>query len=81
MAGQVERRALVRWMLAHRFAELRVGATSHRRFRHEETGVVITVVGHGRTALSKKHVGMILRALEGAGFERAQIRAELREHA
>jgi predicted RNA binding protein YcfA (HicA-like mRNA interferase family) len=80
MAAQIERRTLVRWLLAHRFTELRVGATSLRRFRHE-SGVVITVVGHGSSELSRKHVGMILRELEGAGFERTQIRAELREYA
>ena len=47
------------------FAELAGKATSHRRVRHE-SGVVITVPGHGKQNLSQKHVGMIVRQLGSA---------------
>jgi predicted RNA binding protein YcfA (HicA-like mRNA interferase family) len=43
----VTRRALAAWLTDHGFAELGGKATSHRRFRHE-SGVVITVPGHGK---------------------------------
>ena len=36
----------------------------------------VTVPGHGPKDLTKKHVGMILRALESAGFDRAKVRRE-----
>ena len=65
----VTRRALAAWLIDHGFAELGGKATSHRRFRHE-SGVVITVPGHGKQNLSQKHVGMIVRQLEAAGFDR-----------
>ena len=64
----VTRRALTAWLVDHGFTELGGKATSHRRFRHE-SGVVITVPGHGRQNLSQEHVGMIVRQLEGAGFD------------
>ena len=46
----VTRRALMAWLVDHGFTELAGKATSHRRFRHE-SGVVITVPGHGRQNL------------------------------
>ena len=72
----VTRRALTAWLVDHGFAELGGKATSHRRFRHE-SGVVITVPGHGRQNLSQKHVGMIVRQLEDAGFDRDTVRRDL----
>lgn len=72
----VTRSALVAWLSDHGFAELGGKATSHRRFRHE-SGVVITVPGHGRQNLTQKHVGMIVRQLESAGFDRDTVRREL----
>jgi predicted RNA binding protein YcfA (HicA-like mRNA interferase family) len=72
----VTRRALTAWLSDHGFAELGGRATSHRRFRHE-SGVVITVPGHGKQNLSQKHVGMIVRQLEAAGFDRDTVRREL----
>jgi len=72
----VTRRALTTWLVDHGFTELGGKATSHRRFRHA-SGVVITVPGHGRQNLSQKHVGMILRQLEAAGFERDAVRRDL----
>ena len=72
----VTRRALTAWLFDHGFTELGGTATSHRRFRHE-SGVVITLPGHGRQNLSQKHVGMIVRQLEGAGFDRDTVRRDL----
>jgi hypothetical protein len=59
-----------------RLTELGGKATSHRRFRHE-SGVVITVPGHGKQNLSQKHVGMIVRRLEAAGVDRNTVRRDL----
>ena len=70
------RRTLAAWLADHGFTELGGKATSHRRFRHE-SGVVITVPGHGRRNLSQKHVGMIVRPLEDAGFDRDTVRRDL----
>ena len=72
----VTRRALTAWLSDHGFAELSGKATSHRRFRHE-SGVVITVPGHGEQNLSQKHVDMVVRQLEAAGFDRETVRREL----
>ena len=72
----VTRRALTAWLVARGFAELSGKATSHRRFRHE-SGVVITVPGHGRQNLSQKHIGMIVRQLEADGFDRDTVRRDL----
>jgi predicted RNA binding protein YcfA (HicA-like mRNA interferase family) len=72
----VTRRALTAWLVDHGFTELGGKAMSHRRFRHE-SGVVIRVPGHGRQNLSQKHVGMIVRQLEDAGFDRDAVRRDL----
>ena len=72
----VTRRALTAWLVEHGFTELSGKATSHRRFRHE-SGVVITVPGHGRQNLSQKHVGMIVRQLEDVGLDRDTVRRDL----
>ena len=71
----VGRDTVVTWLLAHGFVERRARATSHRQFLRN--GVSVTVMGHGPKDLSKKHVGMLLRQLERAGFDRAQVRREL----
>ena len=76
LMSTVTRRALAAWLTDHGFAELGGKATSHRRFRHE-SGVVITVPGHGKQNLSQKHVGMIVRHLEAAGFDRDTVRRDL----
>jgi predicted RNA binding protein YcfA (HicA-like mRNA interferase family) len=47
--------------------------------QYEAPGVKITLPGHGPQDLTKKHVALILRALEAAGFDRDQIRRELGE--
>ena len=73
--SRVTRRALAAWLTDHGFAELGGTATSHRRFRHE-SGVVITVPGHGKQNLSQKHMGMI-RELEAAGYDRDTVRRDL----
>ena len=72
----VTRRALEAWLIDRGFVEIGAKATSHRRFRHE-SGVVITVPGHGKQNLSQKHVGMIVRRLESAGFARNDVRRDL----
>jgi predicted RNA binding protein YcfA (HicA-like mRNA interferase family) len=72
----VTRRTLMAWLGDHGFTELVGKATSHRRFRHE-SGIVITVPGHGRQNLSQKHLGMIVRQLEAAGFDRVAVRRDL----
>ena len=72
----ITRRALAAWLIDHGFAELGGKATSHRRFRHE-SGIVITIPGHGKQNLSQKHVGMIMRQLELAGFDRESVRRDL----
>ena len=71
----VTRRALAAWLIDG-FWELGGKATSHRRFRHE-AGVVITVPGHGKQNLGQKHVRMIVRQLEAAGFDRETVRRDL----
>ena len=76
LMSTVTRRALAAWLTDHGFAELGGKATSHRRFRHA-SGVVITVPGHGKENLSQKHVGMIVRQLEAAGFDRDTVRRDL----
>ena len=76
LMSTVTRKALTAWLTHHGFAELSGKASSHRRFRHE-SGVVITVPGHGRQNLSQKHVGMIVRQLEAAGFDRDMVRRDL----
>jgi hypothetical protein len=60
----VTRRALEAWLIDHGFVEL-------------GSGVVITVPGHGQQNLNQKHVGMIVRGLEAAGFDRETVRREL----
>lgn len=74
--SMVTRRALTAWLVDHAFTELGGKATSHRRFRHESR-VVITVPDHGRQNVSQKHVGMIVRQLEMAGFDRDTVRRDL----
>ena len=39
----------------------------------------MTLPGHGPADLTKKHVGMIVRQLESAGFERTSVLADLRK--
>jgi predicted RNA binding protein YcfA (HicA-like mRNA interferase family) len=72
---QVTRRHLSRWLLEHGFVELPGGATGHRHFARG--GVKVTVPGHGPQDLSKKHVGMVLRQLETAGFDREAVKRDL----
>lgn len=74
--SSLTRKKLVKWLERHEFEALPMGMTSHLRFEHP-SGVVVTVPGHGRAELSKKHVGMLIRDLESAGFERKQLRQEL----
>jgi predicted RNA binding protein YcfA (HicA-like mRNA interferase family) len=75
----LNKRALVRWLEHNKFTEKPGTATSHRQFAHEPSNVVITVPGHGPSELSKKHVGIILRGLEKAGFDKTTTRKELED--
>lgn len=77
MASQVDKRTMIRWLLAHGFDEVQVRASGHRKFVHPGSGVAITLSGHGPQDITKKHVGMIVRELERAGFDREQVRREL----
>jgi predicted RNA binding protein YcfA (HicA-like mRNA interferase family) len=75
VANQVDRRDMERWLVQHGFVRLPGKKTGH--VFYERDGVKITLPGHGPQDLTKKHVAMILRQLEGAGFEKEQIRREL----
>lgn len=71
----ITRRGLERWLLEHGFVELPGRKTGHRQFVRE--GVKVTVPGHGPQDLTKKHVGMILRQIEAAGFDRERVKRDL----
>ena len=75
MANQVNRRDMERWLRNHGFVQQPGKKTGHVFYVRE--GVKITLPGHGPQDLTKKHVAMILRDLEGAGFDKDQIRREL----
>jgi predicted RNA binding protein YcfA (HicA-like mRNA interferase family) len=75
MANQVNRRDLERWLRDHGFALVPGKKTGHVFYVRE--GVKVTLPGHGPQDLTKKHVAMILRHLEAAGFDKNQIRREL----
>ncbi len=77
MPAQVTRRGIERWLLAHGFVRLSGKATGH--IAYESRGIKISLQGHGPQDLTKKHVGMILRALEGIGFEKTKTRKELEQ--
>ena len=69
------RRRLEAWLLANGFQREKGKMSSHVQF--ERAGAKITVPGHGPQELSKKHVGLIIRALVAAGFDREQLRRDL----
>ena len=73
--GQVTRRDMMRWLETHGFVQEPGKATGHLHFAGP--GVKITLPGHGPQDLTKKHVALIIRALQRAGFDREQIRREL----
>jgi predicted RNA binding protein YcfA (HicA-like mRNA interferase family) len=76
MPAEVTRQQMERWLLHHGFVLKAGGRTSHRQFQGH--GVTVTLPGHGPADLTKKHVGMIVRRLEQAGFDRAALLAELK---
>src|SRR6266542_4408511 len=76
MSSEVTRRQMERWLFANGFMLKAGKKTSHRQFQGH--GVTITLPGHGPADLTKKHVGMIMRKLEQAGFERAAVLAFFR---
>jgi predicted RNA binding protein YcfA (HicA-like mRNA interferase family) len=63
------------WLIDHGFALLPGKKTSHRQYVRD--GVKITLPGHGPPDLTKKHVAIIVRQLEAAGFDRDTVRREL----
>lgn len=71
----ITRRGLERWLLDHGFVEVPGRKTGHRQFVRE--GVKVTVPGHGPQDLTKKHVGMFLRQIAAAGFDREQVKRDL----
>lgn len=71
------RYALRRWLLANGFEEVVGRRDGHRKFTHRGRGLNVVVVWHGRTDLTKKHIGMLIRDLTAAGFDRETIRKEL----
>ncbi len=76
MAAEVTRREMERWLLKNGFDQKPGKRTSHKQFHGH--GVTITLPGHGPQDLTKKHVGMIVRKLEEAGFSRDAILEELK---
>jgi hypothetical protein len=77
MAGQVTRRQMETWLLDNGFRRLKGGMSGH--VQYERRGVKITSPGHGPQDLTKKHVALIIRALDRAGFDRVQVRRDLGE--
>jgi predicted RNA binding protein YcfA (HicA-like mRNA interferase family) len=75
MANQVSRRDMERWLRDHAFTLVPGKKTGHVFYVRE--GVKVTLPGHGPQDLTKKHVGLILRQLEAAGFDKDEIRREL----
>ena len=75
MANQVNRRDMERWLREHGFALAPGKKTGHVFYVRE--GVKVTLPGHGPQDLTKKHVALILRQLEGADFDKEQVRREL----
>jgi predicted RNA binding protein YcfA (HicA-like mRNA interferase family) len=76
LASQVTRRQMERWLLDHGFTPKGGKKTSHRQFHGH--GVTVTLPGHGAPDLTKKHVGMLLRQLEAAGFARTALLDDLK---
>lgn len=75
MSAQVTRTAMARWLKEHGF-ELQPGkATGHQYWT--KGGCKITLSGHGPQDLTKKHVALIIRALERVGFNRDEVRRDL----
>ncbi len=68
MSHQVDRRTVVKWLLAHGFAEVAGTQSGHRQFTNGR--VKITIPGHGPQDLTKKHVALLTRALEADGHDK-----------
>ena len=76
MAGQMTRSRMARWLKEHGFGLLPGKATGHEYWAKD--GCKITLPAHGPQDLSKKHVALIARALERAGFSRDDLRRDFR---
>lgn len=77
MTSEVTRRQMEHWLLQNGFTLQAGKKSSHRHFHGHE--VTVTLPGHGPADLTKKHVGMIVRQLESAGFERTSVLTDLRK--
>ena len=75
MAGQVTRRRMEKWLLDNGFRRLKGRMSGH--VQYERRGAKITLPGHGPQDLTKKHISLILRSLDWAGFDRERVRREL----
>ena len=75
MPNQVNRRDMERWLRDHGFTLAPGKKTGH--VFYVRGAIKITLPGHGPQDLTKKHVALILRHLEAAGFDKEQIRREL----
>ena len=77
MPAALSKKKLTGWLLSNGFVQVPVRGTSHTKYKHADSGIAVTIPMHARKELSKKHIGMIIRELERAGFDRAQVRREL----
>lgn len=69
-----------KWLVAHGFVALKGGSTSHKQYKHEPEGLVITLTNHGPREINKGNLSSIIRQLESIGFKREEIREELRQY-
>lgn len=76
MANQVTRRQMERWLMDNGFSWKSGRRTSLKNFKGH--GITITLPGRGSPDLTKKHVGMIMRKLERAGFKKEEVLGQLR---
>ncbi len=73
----IERKDLAAWLRRNDFDELANVGTGHLQFVHRGTNVKVVLPGHGKKELAKNTLSNILRDLERAGWDRAQLRKEL----
>lgn len=76
MAHQITRRLVERWLTDHGFEKLQVGGTGH--INYSDGRFKITLSAHGRSELTRKTVGIIVRELERAGYPKRQVLSEFR---
>lgn len=77
MANQVQRKAVVAWLLSRDFEEVPKQVSGLRKFKHPDIPGAVSVPAHGPNDLTKQGVGQLLRQLERMGFNRQQVLDEL----